>query len=246
MALVCLVVGTAYAGPTEDRLARAKFDEGLALSDAGRWVEALEAFRESDRLKPAVSVRYNIAATLRALGRYVEAKRAARHILEGSDRLQPKPKLREQTEELLTEVSAKIGRLELSLRPDTARVEIDGAPVDLRPGEPIEVDPGRHVFVVKAPGHETTTVTHDVPSGESGLTITAPKLPPAPVTARPGPTEEEEPIHEKWWLWTTVVGGAAVAAVVIAVVVVTLPEDPVAPTPPATTIGNPIPVILRF
>ena len=238
--------GVAHAAPTEERLARAKFDEGIALSDGGRWVEALEAFRESDRLKPAVSVRFNIAATLRALGRYVEAKDVAQKILEDADKLQPKPKLRAQAQALIDEVSAKIGRVSLSVVPRQARVEVDGTPVE-QPGKPLEVDPGRHVFVVRAPGHETTTVTHDVSSGSSQLALTAPKLPaPSPTPAPAPPAEEEEPLHQKWWLWTTVAGITVAAAVVVVVVVVTLPEDPVAATPPSTTVPSPYPVLLRF
>lgn len=238
--------GVAHAGPAEDRQARAKFDEGLALSDAGRWAEALEAFRESDRIKPAVSVRFNIAATLRALGRYVEAKDTAQKILADADQLKPKPKLRAQAQALIEEVSAKIGRVSLSIVPRQARVEVDGTPVE-RPGEPLEVDPGRHVFVVRAPGHETTTVTQDVPSGSSQLALTAPTLPPPAPAPAPAPkVEEEEPLHQKWWLWTTIAGVVVAGAVVAVVVVVTLPEDPAAPTPPTTTVPNPYPVLVRF
>jgi hypothetical protein len=239
-------LGVAHAGPAEERLARAKFDEGLALSDAGRWAEALEAFRESDRIKPAVSVRFNIAATLRALGRYVEARDTAQKILDDADKLQPKPKLRAQAQALIDEVSAKIGRVSLSVVPRKARVEVDGTPVE-QTGKPVEVDPGRHVFVVRAPGHETTTVTQDVPSGASQLALTAPQLPPPTPAAKPTPAvEEEEPLHQKWWLWTTVAGIAVAGAVVAVVVVVTLPEDPAAPAPPSTTVPTPFPVVLRF
>ena len=93
-------------------------------------------------------------------------------------------------------------------------MEVDGTPVE-QPGKPLEVDPGRHVFVVRAPGHETTTVTHDVPSGSSQLALTAPTLPPPAPTAAPAPlAEEEEPLHQKWWLWTTVAGITVAAAVV--------------------------------
>jgi hypothetical protein len=231
----------AWAGPAEDKQARAKFDEGITLSDAGRWAEALEAFRESDRLKPAASARYNIAATLRALGRYVEAKRVAQSILDERATLKPKGKTVQETRAMLEEINAKIAHVDLAVTPEDAEVQVDGSALERVAGERVDLDPGKHVFVVEAEGHDTTTVTREIPSGDSRLVLVAPKKAPPPP-----PEEEETPVYATWWLWTGVGAAVAATAAIVVVVVVTLPEDAAAPEPPPSTVGHPIPVIWRF
>jgi hypothetical protein len=237
-----LAGSAAWAGPAEDKAARAKFDEGISLSDAGRWSEALEAFRESDKIKPAASARYNIAATLRALGRYVEAKQVGQSVLDDADTLKPKPKTLEQVRALLDEVNAKIAHVEVVVRPAAARVEIDGVALEHTAGERVDVDPGRHVFIVRADGYDTTTVTREIPSGDSRLELGAPKK----VVAPPPEEEEGTPAYASPWLWTGVGVGVAAVVVVVVVVTVVLPEDEVAAEPPPSTVGHPIPVIWRF
>jgi len=238
--LVGLVPRLAAAETPTERRAHAKFDEGLALSDEGKWSEALDAFRESDALVANASARLNIATTLRALGRYVEAKHMARSILKQATELKLKPKLRPEVEKLLADVSAKVLSLNVDVQPPDAEVEVDGSPLQADPQGDTELDPGRHVFVVRAPGHDTTTVTRELSASDVRIELVAPRTP--VVTTEP----EDSPIYEQWWLWTSIGGGLAVTAAVIGIVVATRPEDIPGAAPPSSTIGHVIPVAIEF
>jgi hypothetical protein len=223
----------------EEEKARAKFEEGIGLSDAGKWAEALDAFRESDALVPTAGARYNIAITLRALGRYIEAREQALDIVARASELKAKPALLDDVQKLLRELEGTTAFVRIRVKPKRATVEIDGSPAHAGEDGRIELDPGKHVFVVKAKGHETTTVARELEAGESELALSAPKRKRA---AQPAPT----PVYAEWWLWTTVGAAAATTAAVVAVVFVTTREDEPGAEPPASTVGV-IPVSLfRF
>ena len=241
-AVIALAPAVAYGETPQEHEAREKFDEGLDLSEAGKWAEALEAFRASDALNPVASVRLNIAATLRSLGRYVESKRTAEGILANAEELKLKPKLRPEVEKLIAEVSEKIVWVRLAVTPVEATVEVDGEPIVPNEQGRVEIDPGRHVFVVRAEGHETATVSREIAAGDARIELEAPRFPPALP-----PEPEPEPLYAQWWLWTAV-GGAVVVTVaaVAGAVVATRPEDSPLAEPPSSTIGHVIPVAFRF
>lgn len=225
------------------RRARAKFEEGLALSDEGKWSEALEAFRRSDELVPSATVQFNIAVTLRALGRYVEAKHAAERILSEAKRAKHplRPRLRRDVERLLEEVSAKIARVRLRVTPAGARVQIDGSSLEELPDGRIELDPGRHVCVVSAQGHETTTLAQTIEPGESEVVLRAP-----PRRAPPETSQEPTLWYESGWFWGIAGSVAAASAATAIIVVAVQPEQASAAGPPASTIDQVIPAVLRF
>ena len=93
----------------EQQQAKALFQQGISLSDDGKWAEALASFQQSDQLVPSAPVRFNIGATLRALGRYVEAKNTLDAVLTDQQKFNPPPKpaLLEEVRKLLGEVLQK-------------------------------------------------------------------------------------------------------------------------------------------
>jgi hypothetical protein len=246
-----LVPGAALAGPpaskpapptAEQKEAAKLFDQGVTLSDEGKWSEALEAFRKSDALRPSLSARFNLAATMRALGRYVEAKRTLEKILADGPTWDPpiKPALKADVEKLLGEVRPNVVSLKVKVTPASAEVSVDGLPLERASDGASELDPGRHVFVVTAPEHETTTVTKTLAASDRELSLSAPKKQVVVVQK-----QASGGITTKWWFWTT--AGVVVAGAAAAVIAVVVTQQPQATTgaPPAT-VGRIVPVGFRF
>lgn len=241
---------TGSASATTTRRAKAKFEEGLALSDEGKWAEALEAFKASDELAASATVRFNIAVTLRALGRYVEARDVGRSILDDdAEKVRPiKPGLKADVQKLVNEVAAKVALVVLEVTPKDATLQVDDAAPTLDSQGRLETDPGRHVFILTAPGYETTTVTKEILPGEQELVLVAPPLPKAKPAVGPragGSLEEETPWYEGGVFWGITVS-VVVAGAAAAILAVVLQPDEVEPaSPPTSTLGYEIPVALR-
>jgi len=246
--LACLSVvpslpAHAAGKPTpEQREARALFDQGLALSDEGRWAEALEAFRKSDALVPSISVRFNIAASQRALGKYVDARATIDKAVSDAEvqKTPIKPGLKAEMDKLRGEVDEKIVRIELKTSPASADVSVDGGPVHTTPEGSVELDPGRHVFVIRAEGYDTTTVTKTLGSEDKTLALTAPKTVVVP------PPPKESPFYKRPWFWGTVGAVVAAGVAVSVIVVVTGGETQTGAPPPPSTLDRVIPAAVRF
>jgi hypothetical protein len=236
---------------TTQRRAKAKFEEGLALSDEAKWQDALAAFRESNGLVPMAVVQFNIAVTLRALGRYVECKQSGQKSLDDiTDGLLTikQPKIKSDIEGVLKECKQKVALVGLKVAPADGTVEVDGAAPDKLPDGRLEVDPGRHVFVLTASGYQTTTVTKEIESGETEVALTAPPIPKAkPVVGNGAPAEEEStPWYESGWFWGVTGGVVAAGAAVVVIVVLTRPSEQTAAEPPPGTVDHVIPAAIRW
>lgn len=219
----------------EERQARALFDQGLALSDEAKWSEALEVFKKSDELQHSANVRYNMAVSYRALGRYVEAKRLADDLLKkGVDDKPLKPALEKEVQKLRDEVAPKIVTVAIKRNPPDGTIEIDGTLQVVGTDGRIEMDPGKHVFVLKKDGYDTVTVSKNLEGSEVEVVLTAPKT-------KIAPPPVEVPFYKRGWFWGTVGAVVAGGAAVAVVVVVTGSEGAAPSTPPPSTVGRVIP-----
>jgi Tetratricopeptide repeat len=220
----------------EEQQARALFDQGLALSDEARWSEALDIFKKSDELQHSANVRYNMAVSYRALGRYVEAKRLVDELLvKGVDDKPLKPALEKEVQKLRDEVVAKIVVTTIRRSPADGSLEIDGTLHLVGADGRVELDPGKHLFVLRKEGYETTTVFRNLEGSEVDIVLTAQKM----KIAAPPP---EVPFYKRGWFWGTVGAVAAAGAAVAVVVVVTGSERPASTTnPPSSTVDRIIP-----
>jgi tetratricopeptide (TPR) repeat protein len=221
------------------RRAKALFEEGVALVDEGKWADALAAFQKSDAIVPSASARLNIGVTLRALGRYVEAKRVLDKILDDAkvDKRPLKPTTKRDVEKLLKEVTPKILTVTLTVTPVDGDVQMDGAPITLPLDGKLSLDPGTHVFVVQGAGYETATITQTITTSGATVTLVAPKIIPKIV--------KETPFYARAWFIATaavaVAGGATVG-----IIFATRPKETPAPGPPSNTVGVVIPAAVRF
>lgn len=219
----------------EEQQARALFDQGLALSDEGKWSEALSVFKKSDELQHSANVRFNMIASYRALGRYVEAKRLADALLaKGVDDKPLKPGLQKEVEKLRDEVSPKIVTAVIRRNPADGAIEIDGTLYIVGSDGRIELDPGRHVFVLKKSGYETITVSKSLESTDAEVILTAPKL-------KIDPPPEEKPFYKRGWFWGTVSAVVVASAAVVVVAVVSTSNAPPVAGPPPSTVDRVIP-----
>jgi hypothetical protein len=223
------------------RRAKALFEEGVALSDEGKWADALSAFQKSDAIVPSASARLNIGVTLRALGRYVEAKHLLDQILADGRTSKPplKPTVKKDVLKLLKEVTPKILSVTLQVTPPSGDVQMDGAPLTIPPDGTLAVDPGKHVFVVEAEGYDTATITQTITTSGAVVTLVAPKIIPKIEVVK------ETPFYARaWFIATTAV--AVVGGATVGIIFATRPKETPAPGPPTSTVTVTFPAAVRF
>jgi tetratricopeptide (TPR) repeat protein len=248
--LVTLLVAFLHAGVAlaqlkpsapDARRAKALFEEGVALVDEGKWADALAAFQKSDAINPSASARLNIAVTLRALGRYVEAKRTLDKILDDARTQKPplKPKIKSDVEKLLKEVAPKILSVTVQVTPPDGDVQMDGALLTIPPDGKISIDPGKHVFVVQGDGYDTATITQTLTTSGAVVALVAPKTIPKIEVVK------ETPFYARAWFIATaavaVAGGATVG-----IIFATRPKETPPAGPPQSTVTINFPAAVRF
>ena len=191
--------------PPEDEVkvkAREAFLQGLARAKKARWAEALVAFERSAALRALAVTTHNIGATLRALGRYVQAREAFRRALE-QDAAEGFGKLgatlREETTSFLSEIEGLLPRVKVRVEPPGGVLSVDGRPLAkteekglllagvLSPGKgeappasrfEVLLDPGAHVFTLQRKGFADAVVNRTFEHGERGeLDLVLDKLP---------------------------------------------------------------------
>lgn len=203
--------------PAEDpnkAKARDAFLAGLAQVKEAHWSEALASFERSARLRPLAVTTYNIGASMRALGRYVAAKRAFERALaqDGAASLgRLGDTLRAETKTFIAEIDGLLARATVTLEPKTAAIAVDGRPLEVekmgnrpvllagtRPagkGEippssrfDIVMNPGTHVFTLSRKGYADAVINETFRPGESRtLNLSITKL---PASLRISATEE--------------------------------------------------------
>jgi tetratricopeptide (TPR) repeat protein len=211
----------------EVALARALFEEGVALGDKGDWAGAADRFERAYALKPTSGIAFNWASALAQIGKLTQAS----ELLEGVSR-DPKaaPELKEDSEKKLRELAPRRPRLKLHVDPSIAErsaVSVDGnawprAVWDVA----VPVDPGTHVATAVSGEQELARAELELGEGEQReLALGAPLGTSDADLADQTHGQREKaatgartPLYKNWILWTSV-GVVAVAGVVAAVVV---------------------------
>lgn len=236
-ALLALTPSLAFAQPAApDVQARAAFDRGITDVDAGRFANAVAAFEESYRLRPAAVVLYNLASAYTRLGRHQQAIATyERYLSEGGSRLPPDrvQSVRERIAELRRDMPVVV----LRIRPAPFSLTVDGR-LQAVTGDELALDPGSHLLVATAPSHAAQQREVQLAPGgrvtwEAELaaeaapvvavaTTPAVVMTPARVAVTPHPSQPARPapsaepgITSRWWFWTgigVVVAGGTLAA----------------------------------
>jgi hypothetical protein len=216
---IVLTTSIAYAEPhtwkspvgepssTAVQEAKALYIAGNRAVEQGRWSDALVDFEKAYSLSGVPAALFNVATTLRALGRHVESRDAFEQLLKQHPALDAE--IKEQAKKFLAEEKARIGTLTLDGVPNKARIYVDGHETT---DTTIDVDPGKHALRVEDPKSKPFTWEGTFADGEKkSVTV---KMLPADVVSRGAPTEKPSGgVLSSPWFWgavgVVIIGGAA-------------------------------------
>lgn len=192
-ALTCLALAITLAAAPRVAAADEKseagrhFKLGVGLYGERKFDEALVEFQRAYELAPHPSVLYNIAVTFRELSRYNESILYFERFLTEGDKV-VKKKLIMQAKKELDELRARVGNVEVAVKPDEVVVSVDGREVGTTPfAQQVILGPGEHKFELRAPWGAVETHTVTVTAGDTS-TLTAEMIePPPPPEPDPGP-----------------------------------------------------------
>lgn len=237
-ALSVLSAGLAHAqsgsgDAAKSAAARALFEEGVQLTDAGKWPEAADRFRRALVLRGSPVIRYNLATALIESGRLVEGSELLREV-ERDESLDAK--LRSDARTRLAVVSPRIGRLTIELDgpSEGSTVMLDDMELaSVQIGVGVPVDPGLHHARVIRAGEDVDSADVELANGASQVLVlrTEPK---APVVATPAeaaatvlsrnpaelPADHGGHRRSKALWWGIGAGAVAVVAIVVVSVLV--------------------------
>lgn len=203
--------------PTELKRARAQFQRGIELEQAGNWAEAIQQFREVGSVRMTPQVRFHIAYCEENLGRLVTALGGYELALAEAE--QVGADFKNEVETAITRLRERIPKLliERGAGADAAAVQLDG--IDLGAssiGAEIPLDPGPHAVTATAPGYQPFSATATLKERETTRVLLelVPEPVPPPGEGKPGQvivvTRTESPKR----LVPYIVGGAGVAALI--------------------------------
>ncbi|GAC1523148.1 MAG: hypothetical protein NVS3B10_23210 [Polyangiales bacterium] len=126
--------------------AQARFQEGLDLADAGKHEPARLKFQQAWSVFKSPAVLYNLARSEQLTGHELEALEHFRLFLRvGATDVKITDAMREKARQNVADLSRKVGQVEIEV-PSTARVTVDGKPLDETPKDPVPLQPGRHTI----------------------------------------------------------------------------------------------------
>jgi hypothetical protein len=147
--------------------ARALFQRGIELEQAGNWSAAMQTFREVGQVRMTPQVRFHIALCEERLGRLVAALGGYELALAEADTVGPD--FRAEVESNVTRLRESIPRIVIQRGSgaEAATIELDGVEIgDSSVGVEVPLDPGPHAITARAPGYrpleKTVTVAENV------------------------------------------------------------------------------------
>jgi hypothetical protein len=152
--LACLTIalaiptfsGVARADDAATVEAQARFQEGLDLADAGKHEPARLKFQQAWSVFKSPAVLYNLARSEQLTGHELEALEHFRLFLRvGATDVKITDAMRDKAKQNAAELARKVGQVEIEV-PASARVTVDGKPLEETPKDPVPVQPGRHTI----------------------------------------------------------------------------------------------------
>jgi hypothetical protein len=152
--LACLTIafavpvfpGVAHADDAAVVEAKARFEEGLELADAGKAEPARLKFQQAWAVFKAPAVLYNLARAEQLTGHDLEALEHFKLFLKvGATDVKITDAMRDKAKQNAAELAKKVGQVDIEV-PPTARVSVDGKPLEETPKDPVAVQPGRHTI----------------------------------------------------------------------------------------------------
>jgi len=164
-AALLLAVAPRLAAAGDQEVAKAKFQEGMALIKEENYPAALAAFEESYKLVPKPGLLYNIAMCQKALFRYVESIAAFEKYISAMG-ANIKPDMKLTAEQALSDMRKLVGTILIDEAPDGSEVFVDDRSIGRTPmKEALLADPGQHSIRVERDGYKPLRTEVNVASG---------------------------------------------------------------------------------
>ncbi len=187
--------------------AKQRFEEGLELADAGKHEPARLKFQQAWSVFKAPAVLYNLARTEQLTAHDLEALEHFKLFLKvGATDSKITDAMREKAKQNVAELSRKMGQVDIEV-PPTARVSIDGKPLDETPKEPVPVQPGRHTIEATFDGRVKSVTVECVAGGLTKAKIVFES------GAGVEPPGEETRASSVRWIVPTILGVAGLAGI---------------------------------
>jgi hypothetical protein len=187
-AALLLVAATAQAAPSSGP-ADALFDSARDAMAKGDYATACPRFAESHRLDPAPGTLLNLAQCEEKQGKLTASMA---HLDEAVAALPKDDKRLSYARERLASIKARVPTVTLSMPDGAAGARVFFDDVELREasfGVPLPVDPGAHVFVVRAPGRADTR--EEIKLSEGARTLVTLRAGAASATAAVSPAKTD-------------------------------------------------------
>jgi hypothetical protein len=151
--------------PTSRKEAEARFTEGLALHDAGKDEQARLKFTPAYSMFPSPAILFNLARSEQLSGKNVDAALHYRRFLREPEHPKVTADMRAKARGYLAEVTRVVAQVKIEAR-KTAKIIIDGKPMDEPLEEPVAVAPGKHVIEARV-GADTERLEIDAAAGST-------------------------------------------------------------------------------
>lgn len=188
--------------------------QGNQLFEAKKFDEALASFESAYQTFPSPKIHYNLARTLAACERPLEAIEHYEEFLADVE-LSPSDARFQRAKEEMARLEVTIGNLVFVTPIAGSKLTLDDGRPQPVPEETIRVMPGPHEVVIETPDGRRFEETVSVGPGETTrVHVLFPSLapPPPPASELVATTKPDSPpITSTWWFWTAI--GAAVLAV---------------------------------
>jgi hypothetical protein len=161
------LVALPLAAQGEGDGAREKFMRGQRAYQQGDYDQAIAEWQAAYELDARPLILYNLSQAYERNGKLPEAVQALEQYLEQADPDDPNMDVGRARVSTLRERLAKTS-IRVVDAPEGASIFVDGKPWGRTPRpDPIPVEPGSHVVVVRLAGHQDFRATVGVPAGQS-------------------------------------------------------------------------------
>ena len=188
-------VAFAQVDDTTTKMARARFQEGVAFFDKHEYEQARAAFLQAYALRKHPVVLLNLAQSSLKSGHTLEAARYFQQFLH--DYSSATQAQRSDAETGLADANTKLGRIDVTSAPSGAEIWVDDQREGIAPFDhPIEVEPGAHAVGARGRGGDesvqVTATAGQIVTARFGAPAAVAPVAPVPVAAPP-PAAEPTP-----------------------------------------------------
>lgn len=194
--LAGLLLTAPVAAQTKGAAAEALFNEAQAAMEKADYPTACQRFRESDRLDPAIGTKLNLAVCEEKRGNLATAWDLLRAVI---DTAEPGDDRRALAQDMASKLQPRVPKLTIRLAADAPKetslregsLVLEGASL----GIALPMDPGKHRFVVAAPGRSERLLSVELHEGE----VKDVEVEPGPPSAAPAsaPVAHQAPAAPK-------------------------------------------------